>query len=779
MGAADTGLTSLGPLAPCPAFAVALLPDRITIGHVTTPKTQTVFVALICSQGVTKKAKVLWDGGSVETLIRSNFFDDSHFYPSKSPKTFAMADSKSELPGGNEQVDITMSLTAIGHSMRPLLMDLKPYRVQMEWDIIFGHKDQYLHCLAHFPHWNCLALHAPYPNLWVEGWRSTCQNGIPLLLTPLPLVCPRPKHPGSPQESAGSGPISRASLSSLPIQNIGVRGGDARGLLMQTHLEVQELIDFNVARAEWEGLIRNSDTTFDLSQKIFQEVEPEGCSYAPEALKTSSIVESEGALHSELAEQLRQQIMQKFGSDLLSGQIKIPANENAIIKGPHGMSYIDLVPGTKPKWVRPYRLVGEREAAMNEVVQDLLEKGFLEESWDTQWANPVFPVPKKKPGTWRLVGDYRYINQCTLPDNHPLPLIEDLIEKHGKNKLFTIIDMKQGFHQMPLKPESRACTSFIVGSKKYQWKVMPMGIKNAPCQFQRMMDFVLQGLDCASCYIDDIIIGTPENGLSESDLLRAHAEDVNAVLSRLREWHLVAEIGKTAFFTTQVQFCGHILANGQRRPAEGKMVSIQKWEQPKTVKEVRGFLGLCNYYAVYIHNYALIAAPLMDLLKGKSMTDKKPHLVKWTPEALKAFIALKEAMLTWVPLKLIDFTKPFWIFTDASGYAVGACLGQLDSDTGIIRPVAFFSRKLTSSQLNWTPREKECYAIVMALHKWQSWIGLNEVTVRTDHKTLESWHKEVVQGSDGPSPRQARWHQLFSRFKLQVEYAKGGGQCCG
>ena len=172
--ARDKGVITPGP----PKGVVLVVAERLLWGHVTSPQHQTMLLGRVEGRDQSKKAKILWDGGSFETLIRSDFFPDSGFFPSKHPKIFAMADSKTELPGGTEQAEVKVTLGGLGHDWRPVTLHLQPYRVQMEWDMIVGHKDQHLHCLAHYPRWNCLALHTPYPNLWVEGWRRQCAKGL-------------------------------------------------------------------------------------------------------------------------------------------------------------------------------------------------------------------------------------------------------------------------------------------------------------------------------------------------------------------------------------------------------------------------------------------------------------------------------------------------------------------------------------------------------------------------------------------------------------------------
>ena len=134
-----------------------------------------------------------------------------------------------------------------------------------------------------------------------------------------------------------------------------------------------------------------------------------------------------------------------------------------------------------------------------------------------------------------------------------------------------------------------------------------------------MMEWMLPDLSFANCYVDDIIIAS--TGETEEELLANHAKHVEAVLLALEEHQLVAKLDKASFFVRSVEFCGQVLENGTRRPKPGKLAAIQHWELPQTIKELRGFLGLCNYYAQYLRNYADTAGPMQDLLKvpkGKS-----------------------------------------------------------------------------------------------------------------------------------------------------------------
>ena len=184
-------------------------------------------------------------------------------------------------------------------------------------------------------------------------------------------------------------------------------------------------------------------------------------------------------------------------------------------------------------------------------------------------------------------------------------------------------------------------------------------------------------------------------------------------------------------------------------------------------------MGLANYYSGDVQNYASIATPLIEMLKNlpKHKNGKKIGLT-WNASANEAFLKLKRAITDIVPLQLADWDKDFVLTPDATNWAVRAALQQEGPD-GALRPLAFFSRQLTGSQLHWSPRERECYAIVAALLKWHGWVGNKRVEVRTDHRSLENWATEEIKTVGGPSPRQARWHELFTKFDLHVVSTPG------
>ena len=272
--------------------------------------------------------------------------------------------------------------------------------------------------------------------------------------------------------------------------------------------------------------------------------------------------------------------------------------------------------------------------------------------------------------------------------------------------------------------------------------------------FQSMIEWCLQGLEGVDVYIDDVIVGS--GGNTPEECLLAHDRDVRKVLARLAEHKLIVDPKKVHLFTTEVEFCGHILREGKREPAPGKLLSIQKWDLPRTITQLRGFLGLTNYYSSYVPRYAEFAGPLMAKLQVNRVDGRKGSTkpIVWKETEKEAFHKLKGELAKHLELFRVKPDEPFVMRTDASDKAIGAVLEQhREVDLGDVKlvPVGFFSRKLAKSQLNWTPREKEMYAVVSSLRKWAGWIGLQPVLILTDHKSLEDWVKEKMDTPSGPA----------------------------
>ena len=496
--------------------------------------------------------------------------------------------------------------------------------------------------------------------------------------------------------------------------------------------------------------------------------------------RISGVIES--ATPHPQAEKLIAQIRKEF-KDVLEQPI-YAKDINPAIRGPFGVARIELKEGAKPMHKKFFRCSGEREEALKEMIAKLISRGWIVPS-KSEWTSQAFVVPKPPDATgkkrWRLVLDYRYLNSQTKDDPFPLPLIEDLITRQSMNRLWSIFDLEDGFHQMHLHPESQEYTAFITPKGVYQWTVLPMGVKNGPAMFQRMISWILRDLPQVLVYIDDILVGSPmPSSHCREDIVDLHNRDVRMTLEAFRRHLLFAQGKKVEMFKQLIKFCGHILSQGQRRASPSKLEAIKKFtpEVITRVKHLKGFLGLAQYYAIYMKDFARLAVPLMAQLKNRCPEDTK---IQWNVDMKQALEQIKKLLLENVVLDIPDPYKEYVLEVDSSDYAVGGVLSQ-ENAQGELRPVAFFSRKLQGEQgkgqVKWSIREKETYAIVLILQKFRSWVAssLVKILVLTDHESLQHWYTEDLNKATSSVGRRCRWHEFLSQFNLIVVYTPGHTQ---
>lgn len=413
---------------------------------------------------------------------------------------------------------------------------------------------------------------------------------------------------------------------------------------------------------------------------------------------------------------------------------------------------IELTPGAKPPFRRPYRLAAKEAKELDDQVTDLLGKGFIRHS-RSPFSSPVLFVPKKD-GTSRMCVDYRELNKVTVKDRYPLPRIDVLLDKVGKARVFSKLDLRSGYHQIRVNPEDVPKTAFSTPSGHYEYLVLPFGLCNAPSSFMRLIDTIFAGQqDYVVAYIDDILVF--------SENAEEHERHLRMVLQTLREKRLYAKLSKCEFGKSEVPFLGHVISGAGVATDPEKIVSIEKWGTPRNLKEVRSFLGLAGYYMKFIRNYSDIAAPLTHL-------SKKGIPFVWGQDQERAFLRLKEALVSAPVLMVPDPRRDFVLETDASDFAVGAVLSQLDPQSGEQRPVAFLSKKMDQHELNYAVHEKETLAVVHAVGKFRHLLYGVHTDVYTDHESVR-----YLLTQPSLSRRQARWLSKLQELDLRIHYKPG------
>ena len=391
------------------------------------------------------------------------------------------------------------------------------------------------------------------------------------------------------------------------------------------------------------------------------------------------------------------------------------------------------------------------EHAEQKTLKSMKDAGVIEPS-NSDWASPPVLV-RKKDNSWRYCIDFRALNTVTVKDAYPLPRIDDCIDSLAGKELFCTLDMNSGYWQIPIAPEDRHKTAFITRYGLYQFLRMPFGTSNAPATFQRCINSVLAGLiwDTVIVYLDDVNI----TGQSFDDML----QNLKTVLNRFRKYGLKLKPSKCKLFRREVHFLGRITDRHGVRMTKEHIQDVLNWPVPANRKELERFLGFINYHRNYLQALAGKTAILFALLGVRKKW-------AWTDEHTQAFYALRQAMTEAPVLAYPNATDLFILDTDASDFAIGAELSQLQD--GKERTISYASKSLCSKQQGYCTTRKELLAVVVFVRHYRHYLLGRKFVVRTDHASLV-W----LMRFKNPGGQICRWLQELSNFDFSIQHRQG------
>lgn len=410
------------------------------------------------------------------------------------------------------------------------------------------------------------------------------------------------------------------------------------------------------------------------------------------------------------------------------------------------------VKNEKPINIRSYRPPECHKQEVRRQISEMLKDKVIKES-NSPWNSPIWVVGKNSgkdaPKKWRVVIDFRKLNERTDQDAYPLPVIEDILNQLGNAKFFSAFDLSWGFWQIKLHPDSTKYTAFSTPDGHFEFLRMPFGLKNGPPTFQRMMDTAFRGLIGKICfvYMDDIVVF--------GSTIEEHNQNCAILFERLRAVGLKLKPEKCKFLRPELEYLGHVISSEGVSPNPEKLSAVQDFRRPSNVKEVQSFLGLCGYYRKFIKNFATVAHPLYRL------TRKNVPFI-WSDICEEAFQALKRYMCSPPVLKQPNLEKTFILTTDASNVGLGAILSQEG------HPCCYIFRRLNKHEVYYSTSEKEMLAVVWSVKRLRQYLLGRKFIIQSDHQAL----KYLISVKD-PSSRLLKWRLRLEGYEYQIEYKKG------
>jgi hypothetical protein len=427
---------------------------------------------------------------------------------------------------------------------------------------------------------------------------------------------------------------------------------------------------------------------------------------------------------------------------------------------------IDIEPGQKIPHGTIYPLSANELRVLREYLQTNLALGRIRRSKSPAGA-PILFAPKKDGGL-RLCVDYRALNRITIKNRHPLPLINETIDRLAHAKVYTKLDLKDAYHRIRIKRGHEWMTAFRTRYGHFEYLVMPFGLTNAPATFQAYINEASSDLLDIICvaYLDDIVV--------YSESVEEHEDHVRQVLDRLRKYSLYCKLSKCQFSTTEMEFLGFIVGTAGVSMDPRRVATVRDWPPPESYHDIQIFLGFANFYRRFIHRYSAVVAPITNLLKGMQK-GRKSGPFDWPDEAKEAFCELKKRFTEAPMLQHYRPECKTRLETDASGEGIAGIVSQFVKPDGHAEPawhpIAFFSRKQSPAEQNYEVHDAELLAIVESFKEWRHYLegAAHTVEVLCDHSNLK-----YFMTTKSLSRRQARWAERLAAFDFDIKYRKGG-----